>query len=167
MSSTPSLAARVILVAAALAIASATGCINLKLDPKVNVSSSRAQAEPADPNMQYTPYAYELRQVLDQQATIESELRKRDWEELGDELGDWNSQVRRLNGVADTTDDPALMRRSCDELMNHIRVMRRGQRARDTGTVQDALDGAAGVLDRLSSEFPLVRPKDEAAATRS
>ncbi|MBN2445624.1 MAG: hypothetical protein JXO22_02790 [Phycisphaerae bacterium] len=140
-----------------------TGCLVINAPPEVKVHSSdipSARVERADSSMRYKPYAHQLDRVLRQQAEVEQMLRERDWDELADELGDWRGDIRRLCGVADTSHDPALMRRCCDELSRHVAAMLQAQRNHDASGVNAEMDACAPVLDRLSGTFPLVEPDD-------
>lgn len=147
-------------VCAVSALACTTGC--LIVDARVpDVRICPPPPEPlveSSPPVRYKPYAAALDRVLRQEARIEKELRKRDWNELGDELGDWQRYVRRLAGAADTAHDPALLRDSCETLQEHISAMRRAVRSYDALGVERALDEAASTLRLLSSEFPLTEP---------
>ncbi len=141
-----------------------SGCIVVNTPPVPEYSVEIAPAappsadgEPPEP-VRYKPYARELNAVLRQEATIEKELGKRDWNELGDELGDWQRQVRRLAGAADTSHDPTRMRRCCDALDAHIASMRKSQRYLDARGVERALEEAGPVLRELSRTFPLTEP---------
>ncbi len=142
----------------------ASGCLIVNAPPvpdySVEIAPAAPPSAPGEPPapVRYKPYARELNAVLRQEATIEKELGKRDWDELGDELGDWQRKVRRLAGVADTCDDPALMRRCCDTLDGHIATMRKAQRNQDARAVERTLEETGPVLRELSRTFPLTEP---------
>ena len=152
---------RVTTALAAAILLTTAGCLNVNVDtgdiPPIPDRVVGSTAPPAT-GYRYTPYGLELRSVLSQQASVEKELAKRDWNELADELGDWQRDVRRLLGRADATHNPALLRQTCDALLRHISDMQRGQRRRDAKQVERGLDAVAPLLDRLSAEFPVTEP---------
>ena len=108
-----------------------TGCLNVRA-PDVQVYAPSGGERPeASPTERYTAYGRELDKVLAQQSKVESELKKPDWEELSEELGDWAKHVRRLNGRAGSSKNPARMREYCGALLREIDAMRKAARARD------------------------------------
>ncbi len=138
-----------------------TGCLVINAetrDPHMEPRIPPSHRTAGDQQLQYKPYAYELDKVLRQQNTVARELAKRDWDELADELGDWRTYIRRLAGIADTTDDPRTLRELCGQLSTCVEEMWRGQRNRSVADVEKALDAAVPTLDRLSAEFPLAEP---------
>lgn len=130
------------------------GCLNIEASPDVRADLTR----PSDPAVQYTPYGRQLEDVLDQQTTIADELKKRDWEELSEELGEWRSKVRNLNSVAHTSENPERLRSYCDRLLSLIGEMQTGARHGAAETVRVALDAADPVLDDLSGDFRITEP---------
>jgi uncharacterized membrane protein YccC len=149
-----------VLTTASLALAMGAGCI------VVNATAPDMHGDPGPPRppvatapaVRYKPYAAALDRVLRQQADVENELRKRDWEDLREEVEDWQKNIRRLVGAADTSHDPARLRELCGQLLTRLDTMHRAARGQDAATVEKALDDAAPILNRLSSEFPLTEP---------
>jgi hypothetical protein len=158
-------AATLLMLPTALSTIVLTGCVIVSATaPPIGSSEPGVPEQPvakSDVPMRYKPYARELDKVLRQQATVEKELEKRDWPELADELGDWRGYIRRLNGVADTSHDPVLLRQCCDDLMTQVSAMSAAQREHDAAGVHAALDAATPVLDRLSGTFPLIEVEPE------
>ncbi len=136
------------------------GCINVDTrPPDVRIDSGPSAPPTADsPPVRSKPYASALDRVLRQQTAVEKELRKRDWKELREKLDDWQKQVRKLNGMADTSDHPARLRELCEQLLARVDAMRRATRSQDAAGVQKSLDEAEPILNRMSSEFPLTEP---------
>ncbi len=144
-----------------------TGCLIISARvPDVHVR----HLPPGDPPVEcgtpvrHKPYAAALDRVLRQEARVSRELRKRDWEEVDDELADWQKYTRRLAGVADTSHDPAVLRAHCATLHAHVETMRSAQRHWDATVIEQELEEARPLLDRMSSEFPLTEPVAAQAA---
>jgi len=145
-----------------------TGCIVL------NATAPDMHGDPGVPGpptatapaVRYKPYAAALDRVLRQQPKVENKLHKRDWEDLREEVEDWQKNTRRLVGAADTSHDPARLRELCGQLLTRLDAMHRAARGQDGATVEKALDDAAPILNRLSSEFPLTEPTTQPAGDR-
>lgn len=160
----------VVLCGAAVLLCPA-GC--LIIDARVPDVRVEASLPPPDPAIEcgapvrYKPYGAALDRVVRQETVIQKELRKRDWDELGDELAEWQQYVRRLVGVADTSHDPARMRECCEALLEHIDAMRHGAVRMHAGAVRQALGEAAPVMNQMSTEFPLTEPAAPAPAAKT
>lgn len=139
-----------------IALLSLTGCLNV--DAKV--SAPAPSPGPAE-GTRYTPYGAALSSVLDQQATVENELAKRDWEELRDEIGDWQGDARKLMSQANSSHDPDRLRSLSRRLLREIDRMKRAAARQDADTVQAALDAAGPILDQMAEEFPTTEPVPE------
>ena len=143
-----------------------TGCLNVNVPPadvRVDAGPPGPPVE-AGPPVRSKPYASALDRVVRQQPKVENELRKRDWKELREKVEDWQKNTRRLVGAADTSHNPARMRELCAQLMTRLDAMHSAARAQDAATVEKALDEAAPILNRLSSEFPLTEPTTQPVA---
>jgi hypothetical protein len=138
----------------------ASGCLDIKVDPDVDLGGSDRAASA---NTQYTSYGRQLEDVLEQQSTVAEEFGKRDYEELLEELGDWRTAVRNLSSVAHTSENPEKMRRYTDRLLSLIGEMQSSARSRAPQGVQAALDAADPILDKLSRDFRIVEERNSRA----
>jgi len=157
-------------VCAAVCGAGVGGCLVVNATaPQVEPGPPTPREPPAAtaPAVRYKPYAAALDRVLKQQPKVENELRKRDWKDLREEIEDWQKNTRRLVGAADTSHDPARLRELCGQLLTRLDTMHRAARGQDGATVEKALDDAAPILNRLSSEFPLTEPTTRPVAEAS
>lgn len=151
------------------ALAANTGCMIIsaqgtKRCPETCPPSPRiAEAPP----LQYRPYAAALDRVVQQQVRVQHELERRDWSELSDELSNWQQQIRRLAGVADSSHDPQRLRDHCTTLSDHLQLMRQAERARDAEALWDTLEAVDPVLTQISHEFPLTAPNAPASQESS
>jgi hypothetical protein len=148
----------VVVGGSAVAFPGALGCINV--NARVPDVSVYADNGPADESTRWTPYGRELQHVLDRQSKVEKKLAKRDWEDVQDDVADWDRDTRRLMAKASTCDRPEAMRQYTRALLSAIDEMKRAARARDPRGVQAGLDRAIPWLNRLGAEFPTVEPAE-------
>ncbi len=134
------------------------GCVNVDTRiPDVQINTGSV-GEGGGPRERRTPYARDLEKVLDQERTVQKDLKDRDWEELDDDSADWSKYVRKLMGQANTCGNPAKMREYCTSLLREIEGLQRAAAAKDGKAAGAALTRMRPILDRMSAEFPLVEP---------
>lgn len=141
------------------------GCLNVDTripDVQINTPSGYSGGSS---NERRTPYGKELEKVLGQEKDVAKELKKRNWDDLADELNDWVNYTRKLMGKADTSRNPARMKDYCKQLLAEMETMQRAGRAHDAKAVQAGLDRVNPWLNRLSAEFPLAEPIPDAQQT--
>jgi hypothetical protein len=137
------------------------GCLNVRApDVYVNAGGGGGSSD-TGPRERKLPYADALDKVLSKAADVEKQLQKRDWEEFGEDVGDWAKAIRRLNGEARSSAEPAKMQQYCAELLRCADRARRAGRAKDAAGAGRALDQAQPWLNRLSAEFPMTEPVAE------
>jgi hypothetical protein len=136
------------------------GCVVVN-PSNVSVSgfnSARSDSPPA------TPYASSLQKVIRQQQKVGAALAERDWNEVTDKTNDWMKYTRTLLGYANTSHDPARFRAYCNDLLKAIEAIHMAAARQDARTCQQALRSCDPILDRFSTDFPLVMPAGKPAA---
>jgi hypothetical protein len=130
-----------------------------------NVSVSGFNSGRSDAGPPATPYASALRDVIDQQAAVRTEINDRDWVEANEEIDDWVQDTRKLIGYADTSRDPARFRAYGNELLAGIERLRTAVNRQDGRAAMDALNACDPILDKYSRDFPLVASSTPKPAT--
>lgn len=151
-----SFSSRILLLATA-AVFACSGCV--VVNPS-NVSVGGFSTRRGDPGPPETPYASALRDVIEQQAAVRTEINDRDWVEAGEEIDDWAQLVRKLVGYADTSRDPIRFRAYGNELLGAIERLRLAVGRQDAQAAVNALNACDPILNKFSRDFPLVAPSD-------
>lgn len=151
---------RTLILGISMILPVATGCVVVNPSGDVHFTPSSWKFwEPSPPPTQArTAYAPHLQRVVHQQEKIVKVLNKRQWDSVVDEATDWTEYVRVLSGYADTTHDPARMRRYCDQLLAQIRSLRSGALTRNVTRCDQSLQACDPILNALTRDFPTTVP---------
>lgn len=135
------------------------GCFNFDPpDIRVNVS----HASPSDGQSEWTSHGWTLRKVMRQRNNVLEQMNDGDWDDVEDEIVDWQDEISDLRAYAGSSSDPATFRRYCDDLEATVDRVRKAADLKDQKGVRSNCDAAQVILNRFERDFPMTKPKTAA-----
>jgi hypothetical protein len=134
------------------------GCIDFDT-PDVRVDVSHTSPPPSDSQSEWTAHGWTLRKVIRQRYDVLEEMNQGEWDDVEDEIVDWQQDISELRGYANSSSDPATFRRYCDELMAAVDRVSVAAEVRDKQGIRSNCDAAGVILNRFDRDFPMTRPR--------
>lgn len=100
-------------------------------------------------------YGPELDRVVKQQDKVFKEIRKGHYSHVADEAGKWMEMVRKLNGYAGASHDPAKFQSYCGQLLAQIQIMRDAAVREDSVPCEEAFRACDPILNNFTRDFPI------------